>query len=209
MGKSTILVKYLSQNDLSKSLYVSADNIYFLENKLFDFARRFKNEYDGKLLIIDEIHKYKNWQQELKNIYDSFADLKIIFSGSSSIDLKGGNYDLSRRAKLYSLHGFSFREYLNYKYHLNIKKFTLKDILSNHLDIAQTLPEAPFIKYFKEYLQEGYYPYYVNEKQKDTLKIIETVNKTIYDDIANFYSIKTENLIYFKKILNYVAVMEP
>lgn len=111
-----MLLEHLRVNDLSKSLYVSADNIYFLENKLFDFALRFRREYDGKLLIIDEIHKYGNWNQELKNIYDSFPDLRVVFSGSSSLDLHIGNYDLSRRARLYQIHGFSFREYLNYRH---------------------------------------------------------------------------------------------
>lgn len=207
--KSTVLIKYLSLNDLSISLYISADNIYFLENKLFDFALRFKNEYDWKLLIIDEIHKYKNWQQELKNIYDSIPDMKIVFSWSSSIDLKSWKYDLSRRAKLYYLNWFSFREFINYKYNLKIKKYSLIEILENHLNIIQNLGNIPFIKYFREYLENGYYPYYVNEKQKDNLKIIETINKTIYDDIANYYSIKTENLIYFKKIINYLRVIDP
>lgn len=209
VGKSTILIKYLSLNDLSSSIYISADNIYFLENKLFDFARKFKNEYDWKLLIIDEIHKYRNWQQELKNIYDSIPDMKILFSGSSSIDLKSGNYDLSRRTKLYYLNWFSFREFINYKYDLSIKKYTLNEILENHLNIIQNLGNIPFIKYFKEYLENWYYPYYVNEKQKDNLKIIETINKTIYDDIANYYNVKTENLIFFKKIINYLRIIDP
>ena len=209
VGKSTILIQYLSQNDLSNSLYISADNIYFLENKLFDFALKFKREYDWKLLIIDEIHKYKNWEQELKNIFDSIPDLKIIFSWSSSIDLKSWNYDLSRRARLYYLNGFSFREYVNYKYSKNLPKYSLDEILSNYLQIAHAIPNMPIIKYFKEYLESGYYPYYVNEAKKDNSKILETINKTIYDDIANYHNIKTENLIYFKKILNYISVIEP
>lgn len=209
VGKTTILVKYLWLNDLSRSLYISADNIYFLENNLFDFALRFKREYDWKLLIIDEIHKYRNWQQELKNIYDSIPDLKIIFSWSSSIDLKSWNYDLSRRVRLYYLNWFTFREYLNYKYNLNIKKHNLSEILDNYLEITQKLPNIPIIKYFKEYLESGYYPYYVNEKQKDNEKILETINKTIYDDIAKYYNIKTENLSNFKKILNYLSVIDP
>lgn len=209
VGKSTILIKYLSQNNIENSLYISADNIYFLENNLFDFALRFKREYDWKLLLIDEIHKYKNWQQELKNIFDSIPDLKIIFSWSSSIDLKWWNYDLSRRARLYYLNWFSFREYVNYKYSLKIDKYKLSEIIENHIKIASSLPNIPIIKYFKEYLESWYYPYYVNEDQKDNSKIIETINKTIYDDIANYYNIKTENLIFFKKILNYLSIIEP
>ena len=144
--KSTILIEYLKQNNLSNSLYISADNIYFLENNLFEFALKFKREFDGKILLIDEIHKYKNWQQELKNIYDSIPDLQIIFSWSSSIDLKNWNYDLSRRAKLYYLNWFSFREYINYLYLLNIKKYELNDILYNHINIILNLLNILFIK---------------------------------------------------------------
>ncbi|NDK07799.1 AAA family ATPase [Candidatus Gracilibacteria bacterium] len=209
VGKSTLLLQYLKTKDLRVSLYISADNIYFLENKLFDFALRFVREYDGKLLIIDEIHKYRNWQQELKNIYDSFPTLQIIFSGSSSIDLVLGNYDLSRRAKLYYLEGFSLREYINFVYKQKLKKITLQDLLQNHISIAQNFPNIPIIKYFKEYLSIGYYPYFVNEKQQDYSKILETINKTIYDDIANYYNVKTENLIYFKKIINYLSIIPP
>lgn len=207
--KSTILIEYLKQNNLSNSLYISADNIYFLENNLFEFALKFKREFDGKILLIDEIHKYKNWQQELKNIYDSIPDLQIIFSWSSSIDLKNWNYDLSRRAKLYYLNWFSFREYINYLYWLNIKKYELNDILNNHINICLNLWNIPVIKYFKEYLENWYYPYYVNEKQKDNQKILETVDKTIYDDISKYYNVKTENLIYFKRILNYLSIINP
>lgn len=207
--KSTILIEYLKQNNLSNSLYISADNIYFLENNLFEFALKFKREFDGKILLIDEIHKYKNWQQELKNIYDSIPDLQIIFSWNSSIDLKNWNYDLSRRAKLYYLNWFSFREYINYLYWLNIKKYELNDILNNHINICLNLWNIPVIKYFKEYLENWYYPYYVNEKQKDNQKILETVDKTIYDDISKYYNVKTENLIYFKRILNYLSIINP
>lgn len=207
--KSTILIEYLKQNNLSNSLYISADNIYFLENNLFEFALKFKREFDGKILLIDEIHKYKNWQQELKNIYDSIPDLQIIFSWSSSIDLKNWNYDLSRRAKLYYLNWFSFREYINYLYWLNIKKYELNDILNNHINICLNLWNIPVIKYFKEYLENWYYPYYVNEKQKDNQKILETIDKTIYDDISKYYNVKTENLIYFKRILNYLSITNP
>lgn len=207
--KSTILIEYLKQNNLSNSLYISADNIYFLENNLFEFALKFKREFDGKILLIDEIHKYKNWQQELKNIYDSIPDLQIIFSWSSSIDLKNWNYDLSRRAKLYYLNWFSFREYINYLYWLNIKKYELNDILNKHINICLNLWNIPVIKYFKEYLENWYYPYYVNEKQKDNQKILETIDKTIYDDISKYYNVKTENLIYFKRILNYLSIINP
>ncbi len=112
VGKTTMILQYIKENlDSKKALYVSADDIYFGENKLLDLADDFyKNA--GEYLFIDEIHKYSNWSQELKNIYDSFPDLKIVFTGSSVIDILKGSADLSRRALIYKLQGLSFREYL-------------------------------------------------------------------------------------------------
>lgn len=209
--KTTLLLQYLSTKELSEEyLYISADNIYFLENNLFEFASRFYREYDWKLLIIDEIHKYKNWNQELKNIYDSFPKLKILFSWSSSLDLKIWNYDLSRRANLYYLEWFSFREYINFNYDYNLEKIDFEDILKNHFKISREISNnLSIIKYFKEYLKFWYYPYFLKKDNREYKKVIETIEKTIFEDISNFYNLKSQNLVAFKKILNYLAINPP
>jgi predicted AAA+ superfamily ATPase len=114
VGKTTMILQYIKENlDNKKALYVSADDIYFGENKLVDLADNFyKNA--GEYLFIDEIHKYSDWSQELKNIYDSFPSLKVVFIGSSVLDILKGSADLSRRVLIYKLQGLSFREYLKF-----------------------------------------------------------------------------------------------
>ena len=209
--KTTLLLQYLSTKEISEEyLYISADNIYFLENNLFEFVSKFHKEYDWKLLIIDEIHKYKNWNQELKNIYDSFPKMNIIFSWSSSLDLKIWNYDLSRRASLHYLEWFSLREYINFNYNENLEIIKFNDIINNNFKLSSKISnKLSILKYFKEYLKYWYYPYFIKKDESEYKKVIETIEKTIFEDISNFYNLKSQNLISFKKILNYLAVNPP
>lgn len=112
VGKTTMVLQFIKENlNKQNTLYVSADDLYFGNHRLFDLADDF-HKNAGKTLIIDEIHKYKEWSVELKSIYDSFPGLKVIFTGSSILDIMKGSADLSRRAVIYKLHGLSFREYL-------------------------------------------------------------------------------------------------
>ncbi|HPI21231.1 MAG TPA: AAA family ATPase, partial [Candidatus Kapabacteria bacterium] len=112
VGKTTMILQYIKENLNNKNtLFVFADDMYFSENKLMDLADNFYKN-DGEYLFIDEIHKYENWSQELKNIYDSFPTLKVVFTGSSVLDIIKGSSDLSRRAIIYKLQGLSFREFL-------------------------------------------------------------------------------------------------
>ena len=196
---------------LLNSLIIPACDIYFSKNHLLFFAGQFVDEYDGKLLILDEVHKYPNWNQELKNIYDSFPRLKIIFSGSSGIDLIKGRYDLSRRVVLYRLPGLSFREYLLFNKGKDFEVQTIEKILKNHLALASRISgEITVLREFKKYLEKGYYPF---QSESGTLeyyqKINSTIEKTIYLDIARFYPIKSKNLAYLSKILYYLATIPP
>ncbi len=211
VGKTTLLLQYLSifKKDF-KNLYISADNIYFLENNFLDFIRDFYLKNEWELLIIDEIHKINNWSQIIKNAYDSFPKLKIIFSGSSSLDLKVWNYDLSRRASLYYLEWFSFREYLNYNYNLNIENINYKEIINNYYDLSNKISQSiPILKYFEEYLKFWYYPYLERKNKKSYEKVVETIDKTIYEDVSTFYNLKSKNLLLLKKIINYLAINPP
>ena len=116
VGKTTLLLQFI-KNQISNqqdAVYFSADHLYINKNSLWEFVQQLYEEEDVKLFFIDEIHKYNNWNQELKNIYDSFPRIKIVFSGSSSLDLVEGSHDLSRRAVIHYMKGFSFREYLNF-----------------------------------------------------------------------------------------------
>lgn len=142
-----------------KALYVSADNLFFLENTLFDVAKWIYTETDIDTFCIDEIHKYPNWNRELKNIYDTFSNLTVIFTGSSMIDIVHSKYDLSRRVTLYPMTGLSFREYLQFYHDYKIQSYTLDELLTQHIEIANTLEVDKILMHFKEYCRIGYYPF--------------------------------------------------
>ena len=116
VGKTTLLLQYIKKHypNLNDTVYVSADHIYFERVTLYEFIENLYLTEGTSIFFIDEIHKYANWNQEIKNVYDGFPNIRIVFSGNSSLDLVKGSYDLSRRSKLYHLAGMSFREYLNF-----------------------------------------------------------------------------------------------
>lgn len=217
VGKTTLLLQYIKNHLYStkKVFYFSADNIYFNSNSLLEFVSQLFREKGIDIFFIDEIHKYKfgDWSQELKNIYDAFPAIKIIFSGSSSLDLVHGSYDLSRRAKLYYLQGMSFREYLNFKNNSDIQPIPFAKLMEMYQSQNRMLSNIPMITgLFKEYLQRGYYPFFFEEDQ-DIIsyyeKLSQVIEKTISEDIAQFYNLKTNYLAYLSKILNFLATIPP
>ena len=112
VGKTTLFLQHIKKHhSLRDTLYVTADHLYFMSHSLFETAETF-NKNGGKYLFIDEVHKYSNWSQELKLMYDAFPDLHVYFTGSSILDIEKGEADLSRRAPKYLMQGLSFREFL-------------------------------------------------------------------------------------------------
>jgi len=211
-GKTTLLLQYIKENIENKDecIYASIDNIYFSKNLLIDFVNELYEDYGVRYYFFDEIHKYQNWNQELKNVYDSYPDIKIIFSGSSSIDLIKGAYDLSRRGVLYRIGGMSFREYLLFNEIADINVVTLEEILKNRNKLEEKIAGIKKLKgYFNEYLNKGYYPFYLEDETAYNQKILRIIEKTIFEDISNFYKLKTENLSNFKRILSYLATIPP
>jgi len=208
VGKTTFLLQYLKENDLplSKKLYFSADAVDI--DSLFDIAFEFSKE-GGELLIIDEIHKYKNFEIELKKIYDMLS-LKVIFSGSSAIRLDHSKGDLSRRALLYHMKGLSFREFIELKKSIKLPTFTTQEIFSNHIDIACELGNdfKPF-EFFQEYLKYGYYPFYFENEQSYLLKLQETINTVIEVDIPSIFPIEYDKIINLKKLVRLVCQSKP
>ncbi|MCD4654603.1 ATP-binding protein [bacterium] len=212
VGKTTMLLQYIKNNftDLSKTLYFSADHIYFNSNSLYVFVQDLYEIEGIKMVFIDEIHKYKNWNQELKNIYDSFPDMTVVFSGSSSLDLVKGTYDLSRRAVVYKLPGLSFREYLYFQTGNQHNSISFKSLLTNHQEYSAKFSQIRRLKgHFRKYLQNGYYPFIFEGADTYFDKLLRIIDKTIFNDVANVYNLKTSNLHYFKKILNFLATIPP
>lgn len=199
VGKTTFLLQYLKEHSLpfSKKLYISADSIKI--DSLFELAKSFQND-GGELLVIDEIHKYIGFENELKKIYD-FLELQVIFSGSSALQVDNSKADLSRRAVVYEIEGLSFREFIELKNSVMLPSYSLEDILKNHVDIAYELLEQFELNLFKEYLEFGYYPFYFDKLSTYQIKLNETINTVIEVDIPSIFKIEYHNIKNFKKLL--------
>ena len=159
------------------TLYVTAEDFLFAQNRLTDLADQFV-KLGGNNLFIDEIHKYPDWSKELKLIYDYHKNLKVVFTGSSVLDIKKGTADLSRRAVVYTMQGLSFREYLMFFHQIEVPKFSLEDIVNHQIDVPQIPHPLPL---FADYLKRGYYPFAVEDDFD--LRLQQVVNQTLESDI--------------------------
>lgn len=204
IGKSTLVKQYiLAHKDEGKFLYVSADLMYFTSHTLLDLAHELT--LDGFThLIIDEIHKYSGWSKELKNIYDIYPDLHVIFTGSSILDILHGEADLSRRAVVYPLFGLSFREYLKLFHGFDINVFSLEEILAHKVELPGLPHPRPF---FEQYLREGYYPFAL--ENGFPIRMQQVISQTIESDIAQFADLKATTARKLKRLLSVVAESAP
>jgi len=211
IGKTTFLLQYLKKSPLKlhQKLYINAEYILLSRENLFELAQTFHTQ-GGQLLIIDEIHKYPNFEQDLKLIYD-YLELQVIFSGSSAIKLEHSKADLSRRAMLYRFQGLSFREFLELKLDQKFPKYSFEDIINNHIEIAYNLTSQirPF-EYFGEYLEYGYYPFYFESLQSSYhLKLNETINATIEFDLSHIFNIEPKFTIKLKELVALICQSKP
>jgi predicted AAA+ superfamily ATPase len=142
-----------------KALYVSVDSPFFQAHDLFEFAREF-HQMGGELLLVDEIHKYPDWAVHIKAMYDSLPAMKIVFSGSSLLQIAKQKADLSRRAVIFTLHGLSLREHINFTLNKEYPAHSMEDLLADHQRIAGDIcKEIKPLRHFRDYLQGGYYPF--------------------------------------------------
>jgi len=210
VGKTTFLLQYLKELKIpfEKKLYFSADHFLVSNYSLYEIAQEFE-KIGGEVLVIDEIHKYPNFTQELKSIYDSF-ELKVIFSGSSAISLENAKYDLSRRAVLYRVQGLSFREFIEYETNIKFDVISLNDILNNHIELALDIGTKikPF-EYFKKYLEYGYYPFYKQNKNLYSSKLNEILNTVIESDLPIVFNIEPNKIFKLKKLLFLLCLSKP
>jgi predicted AAA+ superfamily ATPase len=204
VGKTTMILQHIKESLDSKiALYVSADDMYFGKNRLFELADDFyKNA--GEYLFIDEIHKYTDWSRELKNIYDSFPKLKIIFTGSSVLDILKGSADLSRRAIIYKLQGLSFREYLKLFHNYDAKVYSLEQIVKNEIRLENIQHPLPL---FNDYLKRGYYPFGI--ENEINLRLGQIIVQTLESDIPQYANLNVGTSRKLKRLLSIIAESVP
>jgi len=210
VGKTTLLLQHAKTKLIEKKhLYVSLDDPYFQENDLLTFTDDFV-KYGGTDLLLDEVHHYPNWSLTLKNIYDRYRDLKVIYTGSSLLHLTKGRGDLSRRSLTETLWGLSFREFVNISEGKNFPILSLNEIIENHEKWARQL-QAEFlpIKKFHEYLDYGYYPFFLENKESYSFKLMEIMNQILEADLPQFAKINYSKVNKLKQLLYAVSESAP
>lgn len=222
VGKTTSLIQYLldyvdGDKTSHKILYVQADHFLMLNMTLYEIAERFEMQ-GGEFIAFDEIHKYADWSRELKSIYDTFPNLKILASGSSALEVYKGTYDLSRRAAVYFMHGMSLREYMDLHNSISLPILALEEILANHEklagDIIDTIEKAncKVLPEFHKYLQYGYYPYFLEVKDVNVyyMTLEQNLHVTIDSDLSSIHPSLTGNSIKkIEQLLKFIADSVP
>jgi predicted AAA+ superfamily ATPase len=200
VGKTTMICQDLLERYKTpdRALYVSADHVTVLSYGLINIAKDFFAE-GGEALYIDEVHKYPEWSTEIKNLLDTYKGRQIIFSASSSLDLNKSKGDLSRRVVYHRLLGLSFREYLSFSKNIQYSALNLTDILQNHVMISSNLSFS--FKDFKDYLENGYYPFFLEGLQDYLSKLTNVIEKVIFEDVAVVYNLRQTTLPVLKRIL--------
>lgn len=205
-GKTTLLLQWIKVQNLptEKAAYFSLDDLYFTNHSLKETVNQFYKN-GGIILVLDEVHKYKNWSQEIKNCYDFYPDLKIIFTGSSIIDIAKQEGDLSRRALLYELVGLSFREYLTMLKIIDLPVLNLDDLLLNSAAIKKIIPnDFRPLTHFNNYLNYGYYPFGIADTATVHQRINQLIRTIVEIDMAELKDFDIRNA---KKILQLVYVI--
>lgn len=211
VGKTTLLLQYIRLHLPSdhQTLYVSLDDLYFTENSLVDLVDKFVKQ-GGRFLLLDEVHRYHNWSQELKNIYDDQPDLHIIFTGSSIIHLNKAKGDLSRRAVMYELLGLSFREYLDFVTKEKFEIISWDNLFRQHVEFARSIVKKLHpLEHFNNYLQYGYYPYFIENKNVYSLKLAETISLALSADLPAIYDISYASIEKIRLLLHIIAESVP
>lgn len=211
VGKTTLLLQHIKLHHRLDGtvLYASVDNIWFNAHSIYELATRFA-ERGGRYLFLDEVHKYPNWSQELKNIYDDLPDLHVAFTGSSLLEILNARADLSRRAIVYEMQGFSFREYLNWTQHLEFPSVELPQLLENHVDIAmQVIQQTKVLNHFEDYVRHGYYPFYKELPSMYYSRIGEIINMVIDVELPQLREVETAYIPKIKQLLYIIAESAP
>ena len=204
IGKTTLLLQRAKETlDRDSVLLVNADDLYFSGHTLVDLADEFVR-LGGEVLMIDEIHKYSDWSRELKLIYDYHKKLKVVFTGSSILDIEEGEADLSRRVVPYDMQGLSFREYMELYHGMKLPVLTLAEILSHKFTLPDTFRPCA---HFEEYLRTGYYPF--ADEPKFERRLMQVVNKTLEVDIPQYTEMTVAAIRKLKRLMNIVAESVP
>ncbi|MDE5791408.1 MAG: AAA family ATPase [Muribaculaceae bacterium] len=209
VGKTTMMLQRVKETDPTgtESFYASLDNLWFADNSLIELAEEIVKT-DVKYLYLDEVHRLPGWERQIKNLYDAYPELHIVFTSSSLLEIDYSIGDLSRRVSMHTLPGLSFREFLIFEGHGVPERLTLTDILFSHEKIASSISSTlDVLSLFKKYMEKGYYPFYKTMQLNDYYgRLVQTVSTVIDTDIpAVEKKIDYETLIKAKRLVTIIA----
>lgn len=211
VGKTTMLLQRIKDkfDKIDEAFYVSLDSLWFNMYSLIDLVD-FLYTHGVNNIFLDEVHKYPNWIQTLKNLYDNYPDLNIVYTGSSMLELDNSKADLSRRQTIYTLNGLSFREYLEYEGIYTCGNIDFHHLLENHVNYAMEISgKIKVLKFFKSYLKKGYYPYYKKIGPDYYMRINEVVRLVIESDLPSVENIAYSTVKKTEKLLMIIAKSVP
>jgi len=211
VGKTTFLLDYIRKNfgNSRDCLYVNLNDFYFAKRRIFSFADEFYKR-GGKVLVLDQIHKYEEWSKDLRQCYDELPGLKIVFSSSPVLRILEGNNELKEIARIYHLEGLSFREFLNYKTGEEFPKLGLEDILSHHREIVpDIINKVRPLAFFPEYLKSGFYPYFIKNPEFYRESLLRHVNLALEIDVTYLNQIELKYLPKLRKLLQLIGGQMP
>jgi predicted AAA+ superfamily ATPase len=211
VGKTTLILQYIKKFLAAdeSTLYVSLDNLWFSQNSLTELTDEFVKK-GGKNLFLDEVHKYPNWSQEIKNIYDDYPTLKIIFTGSSLLEILNARADLSRRAIIYTMQGLSFREFLMLKTGIELPIYNLSEILNSHSALTKDInKKIKPLQYFETYLKSGYYPFFLEVPELYHQRLEEVVNLILEIELVILRKVDAAYIPKLKQLLHIIAESVP
>lgn len=213
VGKTTMMLQRIKETDPEgdKSFYANLDNIWFADHSLIDLAEELLQR-GVTHLYLDEVHRMPGWERQIKNLYDSYPELHIVFTGSSLLVMDHSIGDLSRRVSMYTLPGLSFREFLMFEGHEVVNRLTLSDILYSHETIAPSISaQLNVLSLFRKYMEKGYYPFYKCMKTNDYYsRLSQVVTTVIESDIPSVETkIDYETLIKAKRLMAIISASLP
>ena len=212
VGKTTMLLQHILRTfkDKQKALYASLDHIWFANHSVLDLAE-YHYTHGGTHLFLDEVHKYKGWQQEIKNIYDAYPQLHVVVTGSSMLKLDESLVgDLSRRYRQYTLEGLSFREYLQLEQVAQLPVLSLETVLHDHfIQASQITSKVKVLQHFEKYIEMGYYPFYREEGDGFADRLQQVIETIVTSEIPSVSNIEYDSVYKAKQLLAVLAETSP
>ena len=211
VGKTTMLLQHILENyeDVDKTLYATLDDLWFSSHTLMELID-WAYQHGITRLYLDEVHRYDQWSINLKNIYDNYPDMSIVYTSSSLLIMDNANVDLSRRQTIYTLYGMSFREFLSYEGIINLDAVTFDDLLNNHVRYAiQITKDIKVTPLFESYLEYGYYPFYRESIEDFPIRLRETISVVIENDLPAVENVSFETVQKVKRLLMIISERVP